>query len=57
MNKQYNWANNISFGAAVLHTPQTVPEVQSLVANAAKLKTLGSRHSFNTVADTTGELI
>src|SRR5215203_5061767 len=55
--EQRNWAGNLTYGAANLHYPETVEQVQAVVRNSSKLKVLGSRHSFNTIADTSGDLI
>lgn len=55
--EQRNWAGNLTYGAASLHYPETVEQVQALVRSGSRLKVLGSRHSFNTIADTTGDLI
>lgn len=55
--KQTNWAGNYTYGAAHLHYPQTVADVQELVKRGSKLKVLGSRHSFNDIADSSGDLI
>ena len=52
-----NWAGNVAYGAADFHNPTNVAEVQSIVAASTKVRGLGSRHSFNTIADTTGDLI
>ena len=52
-----NWAGNYKYGAARLHYPERVEQVQELVKHSGKVKVLGSRHSFNTIADTTGDLI
>ncbi len=52
-----NWAGNIEYGAARFHAPTSVDEVQSIVVAAAKVRGLGSRHSFNTIADTKGDLV
>ncbi|MFP3580955.1 D-arabinono-1,4-lactone oxidase [Arthrobacter sp. SIMBA_036] len=49
-----NWAGNLEYSSAEVHRPTSVGALQELVANAAKVKALGSRHSFNTVADTDG---
>lgn len=54
---QKNWAGNITYGAARLHTPQTIAELQEIVARSERAKALGSRHSFSDVADTMGDLI
>ncbi|MFI5932301.1 D-arabinono-1,4-lactone oxidase [Actinoplanes sp. NPDC051494] len=52
-----NWAGNIVFEARRLHRPTTVEQVQELVAGGGPVKVLGSGHSFNRMADTTGDLI
>ena len=52
-----NWAGNYTYNAARLHTPETIEQVQELVARSTKPKVLGSRHSFNNIADTTEDLI
>lgn len=55
--KQTNWAGNHTYSAARLHYPETIEQVQTLVAGSSKLKTLGSRHSFNDIADSPEDLI
>jgi xylitol oxidase len=50
-----NWAGNYFYRASALHRPTSTEEVQELVAAADKIKALGSRHSFNDVADSPGE--
>jgi xylitol oxidase len=52
-----NWAGNVTFSARRLHRPASVAEVRELVAGADKLRVLGSGHSFNHIADTTGDLL
>jgi xylitol oxidase len=52
-----NWAGNIEFGAARVHRPGSVPEVQEIVAAAERVRVLGSGHSFNRIADTDGDLL
>jgi len=49
-----NWAGNLEYSSAEVHRPTSVEELQELVANASRIKALGSRHSFNSVADTDG---
>jgi xylitol oxidase len=46
-----NWSGNIAFGAGIVYYPKTIKEVQEVVRACATLKPLGSRHSFNTIAD------
>ncbi|MDX6204418.1 MAG: alditol oxidase [Frankiales bacterium] len=52
-----NWAGNITFGARQLHRPRTVEELQTIVASSDHVRALGSGHSFNRIADTTGDLV
>jgi alditol oxidase len=47
-----NWAGNVAYSALAVHCPASVSEVQSLVACAKRVKALGTRHSFNSIADT-----
>lgn len=55
--QQQNWSGNLTYRASALLEPRTVEELQEVVARATRLKALGSRHSFNDVADTTGEQV
>ncbi|MDX1992388.1 MAG: FAD-binding protein [bacterium] len=47
-----NWAGNHTYQAARLHGPHTVEQVQDTVRRSGKVKALGTRHSFNAIADT-----
>src|SRR5438552_18839410 len=51
-----NWAGNYTYRAQKLHRPTTIEQVQQIVATAASVHVLGSRHSFNDIADSS-ELI
>ncbi len=57
MENQRNWAGNYTYSAARWHRPETVEQVQELVARCRKLKVLGTRHSFNGIADSTEDLL
>ena len=52
-----NWAENVKFKNAKFATPQTIPELQELVAKSDRVRVLGSGHSFNDICDTDGTLI
>ncbi len=52
-----NWAGNLTYGTGNVFYPKTVEEVQALVKKLNKLRTLGSRHSFNTIADSRYNLV
>ena len=56
-NTHSNWAGNYTYGAARYHYPTTVAEVQAVVRGSRKLRVLGSRHSFNGVADSLEDLV
>lgn len=52
-----NWAGNLEYGARVIHEPTSVDELQEIVRRSTRLRALGSRHSFNGIADTSGDLV
>ena len=49
-----NWAGNVAFSAAEVSRPGSVEQLQETVRKARKIRAVGSRHSFNRIADTTG---
>jgi xylitol oxidase len=51
-----NWAGNYTYRAQKLHRPSTIEQLQEIFANAPCVRVLGSRHSFNDIADSS-ELI
>lgn len=52
-----NWAGNLTYATTDLRQPTTVEELRDVVATSVRVKALGSRHSFNDSADTTGTLV
>jgi xylitol oxidase len=52
-----NWAGNLAYRARRLIEPRSVEELQSIVRASDRLRALGSRHSFNDIADTDGDLV
>src|SRR5262249_52437360 len=52
-----NWARSTEFHPAAFHRPESVSELQRLVAGSAHARALGTGHSFNELADTPGALI
>lgn len=52
-----NWAGNYTYSTDRLNLPKTVEDVQKIVRSHTTLKALGTRHSFNGIADTTGDQI
>ncbi|HEY4854772.1 MAG TPA: D-arabinono-1,4-lactone oxidase [Streptosporangiaceae bacterium] len=51
-----NWAGSYEYQSTRLHRPSTVEQLQEIVAGAPSVHVLGSRHSFNGIADS-AELI
>ncbi|MEV6970551.1 FAD-binding protein [Hamadaea sp. NPDC051192] len=52
-----NWAGNVTYAARAVHRPSTLDELRALVTRADRVRPLGTGHSFNRLADTSGELI
>jgi alditol oxidase len=52
-----SWARNVVFGAKELRAPSSVAELQEIVRGSDRVRALGSGHSFNRIADTTGVLV
>lgn len=52
-----NWAGNLTYHTDTLLVPASVDETRRLVKSTAKLRALGSRHSFNAIADSTAAQI
>ena len=46
-----NWSGNYRYSTDHVHVPKTVEEVRAVVKKCDKLKALGARHSFNSIAD------
>jgi len=46
-----NWAGNYRYSATELLIPESAEEVRELVAGSPRIKALGTRHSFNGIAD------
>lgn len=52
-----NWSGNYRYRAAELAAPRTIAELQQTVATSTHCKALGTRHSFQNIADTRGAQI
>jgi alditol oxidase len=46
-----NWAGSYAYRARTLHQPETVEELQAIIAAAPRIRVLGSRHTFSDIAD------
>jgi xylitol oxidase len=53
----HNWAGNIAYSSASVLTPRSISQLQDMVRQSPRLRVLGSRHSFNRIADTSGNLV
>lgn len=49
-----NWAGNLVYSASETVAPESAAELSAVVRRAHRVKALGSRHSFNAIADTDG---
>ncbi|MGH1491338.1 MAG: FAD-binding protein [Acidimicrobiales bacterium] len=54
---EQNWSGYAAFHRSAIHEPTSTAELQKLVASAERVGVIGSRHSFNDIADTTGDLV
>ena len=52
-----NWAGNFTFSTNNVFYPETVSDVQSAVRKCDKMRSLGTRHCFNRIADSKYNLI
>jgi len=57
MENRKNWAGNYTYSAARWHCPKTVEHIQELVVRCGRLKVLGTRHSFNGIADCAEDIV
>jgi alditol oxidase len=55
--KLTNWAGNISYGTDRLHEAASVEQIQSFLRAQDKVKVLGTRHCFNSIADSRYNLL
>jgi alditol oxidase len=52
-----NWAGNYTYSATRYHQPETIEQIREIVASCKKIRALGTRHSFNGIADSDHDLI
>jgi len=52
-----NWAGNLIYGTTNIEYPSSIDAVQQLVKKYNKVKVLGTRHCFNTIADSKDRFI
>ncbi|MBB2975817.1 xylitol oxidase [Microbacterium endophyticum] len=52
-----NWAGNVTYSAASISAPSNERELVELIRGTQHVRALGSRHSFNDIADTDDVLV
>ena len=52
-----NWAGNVVHRPASVSRPTTLAQLQRVIAGADRVRAVGTGHSFNRIAETTGALI
>jgi alditol oxidase len=52
-----NWAGNLTYSTSNVREPVSVEQVQEIVRASDKLRALGTRHCFNTIADSDTMLV
>ena len=52
-----NWAGSHTYAAASYVEPTSIDELHEVIVSSDRVRALGSRHSFNDLADTPGTLI
>ena len=55
--KLTNWAGNLTYGTDRLHEAGSVEQIRSVLKSQDKVKVLGSRHCFNSIADSRYNLL
>jgi xylitol oxidase len=55
--KLKNWAGNLTYSTDNISAPSTVETVSDLIKKTPRLKALGTRHCFNTIADSRHQFI
>lgn len=55
--KLQNWAGNLTYSTDNVFYPNTIAELKSVVKKCTKLRGLGTRHCFNTIADSKHNLV
>ena len=52
-----SWSGTVDYGPGPLHAPAGLAELQALVARSPRIRALGTRHSFSTIAASDAELV
>lgn len=54
MGIEHNWAGNLAYRASTVVHPRSIDEARAALAAGGPVRTLGTRHCFNDIADTAG---
>lgn len=57
MAKLKNWAGNYEYSTSHVQYPTSIEQIQALVTQHKKISVIGTRHSFNSIADSDDTLI
>ena len=57
MAKQQNWAGNYTYSADKWYFPESINQVQQIVKDCDHLRVVGTRHSFNSIADSEENMV
>ncbi len=52
-----NWAGNLTYGTRQVESATTVDQIRSVIRSQKKVKVLGTRHCFNSIADSSHFLL
>jgi len=55
--KLRNWAGNVEYSTDRQFFPRSLQEIQQFVKSKSRIKTLGTRHCFNQIADSSDEFL
>src|SRR5207302_4193157 len=55
--KLKNWAGNLEYGTDKVYSPKSVGQVREFVRKQDRLKVLGTRHCFNSIADSRDQFL
>ena len=55
--KGRSWSGTVDYGPGTLYAPASIEQLQDLVARTPRIRALGTRHSFSTVAASDADLV
>lgn len=53
----FNWAGNLAYGTDRVHEARSVEDIRAVLKSHEKVKVLGTRHCFNSIADSRDNLL